>query len=661
MPTQINSTDSTAAAAIAEFEALLAPVPAVAAVAVAATAASSESAKEDDGEETKYTSVWEFSEAVKKVDEVYDQRGKKVRNKKGELVPGWECLYCKRQFPHANATKALMHISKTKGHDVAVCRSPIPVKLMKRYCKLRDEKIAAKAEAARKRGEYEEKVDEKQQTMSVTMENKCLRMSASVKTRSNSVHGEMVGGLEASHATTLTTAIAEFCFARGLPFDITECYEFRKVLILAKMVSTAYLPPNRKAISNELLEISYEKKMEDTQKSLLKEADVFGLSFYGDSATIGKLPLTNLMASGVEEHSAVLDIVDSSDHMAAGGIKDGTYIANLFEPWIKKLDPTGSLSDLVLFDGTGNVQLGGEILCARFPGLSSGHGAEHVASLIFNDATKSWQIKTLVAIYRKTYAVLGSGSQHAPKAIFTKQTLVFNHGRVSVIVFWILFLLLFLTVVLSLYLAQAIGLIRAAETRMAGYFYAFHRLLRLKDAVMATIASKPFKEDAAKKKPLRDLAKVLEEKEFWQALYQVTKTLFPILRILRLADRSSPGMDKLYYFVRKTDEALEKSLVDLNMLPYFLVNNHDTVYSLFESDEGDEDNAPMDEDDDDDVGDVGGEDGEDTGDDTGDADGNDLGDALKQIWEKRREQLISDYAITGKLFPVTLFSCPSLC
>ena len=95
------------------------------------------------------------------------------------------------------------------------------------------------------------------------------------------------------------------------------------------------------------------------------------------------MPLINVMASGIHERSAVLDIVDCTSHMGNGGIKNAKYIAELFEPHMHEIDPSQSLIDTVFFDGAGNVQKAGKILCERFPAVTCLPGAEHVTSLFF--------------------------------------------------------------------------------------------------------------------------------------------------------------------------------------------------------------------------------------------------------------------------------------
>ena len=62
----------------------------------------------------------------------------------------------------------------------------------------------------------------------------------------------------------------------------------------------------------------------------MQDIDIFGLCFYGDGATVKRMPLHNILASGAHHTTAVLEIVDCTSHMAAGGKKDARHIASLF-------------------------------------------------------------------------------------------------------------------------------------------------------------------------------------------------------------------------------------------------------------------------------------------------------------------------------------------
>jgi hypothetical protein len=92
----------------------------------------------------------------------------------------------------------------------------------------------------------------------------------------------------------------------------------------------------------------------------------------------------------------------------------------------------------------------GEILQVEFPRITVLHGAEHVVSLFFKDVATLSPVHHQIIRHRYIYRVFGSGSMHSPFALFRRHAKSFNRGG-------------------------TIGLLRAADTRMAGYFMAMHR------------------------------------------------------------------------------------------------------------------------------------------------------------------------------------------
>ena len=84
---------------------------------------------------------------------------------------------------------------------------------------------------------------------------------------------------------------------------------------------------------------------------------------------------------------------------------------------------------------------------------------------------QTWQktkiISKAIMIYRKLYSIFGSGTHQSTHAIFRRLSKEHNNGKF-------------------------VGLISAAETRMAGYFIPFARLLRVKQVLKSTIASPEF-------------------------------------------------------------------------------------------------------------------------------------------------------------------------
>ena len=181
-------------------------------------------------------------------------------------------------------------------------------------------------------------------------------------------------------------AIADLIHSCGLPFSLASHHKFHRVLTLAKLVTKKYIPPGRNKVAGELLDLNYDLYIKNTTELLMKEADVYGLTFFGDAATVKKTPLINILASSVHLPVGCLRIVDCTGHLQADGRKDAAYIADLFVPHIREMEKTTpKCTDLVIFDGASNVQKAGRLIQAKSPHISVLHVAEHVISLFYND------------------------------------------------------------------------------------------------------------------------------------------------------------------------------------------------------------------------------------------------------------------------------------
>ncbi len=76
------------------------------------------------------------------------------------------------------------------------------------------------------------------------------------------------------------------------------------------------------------------------------------------------MPLLNILCLSGEQLPVVLGIEDCTAHMADGGTKNASYIANLFWGKIEDVDPDGTLLTCVYFDGAKNVQKAGDVITA---------------------------------------------------------------------------------------------------------------------------------------------------------------------------------------------------------------------------------------------------------------------------------------------------------
>lgn len=428
----------------------------------------------------------------------------------------WQCLWCNQSFGGWNATKALFHVARQKGNNVSVCPS---LSIDSEHKKLYQELLARHSTKKANNQAYNvcvsNSIDQHHNNVasthvqqkkrfhgssvhvssslpsslaeSATKRPKVIEIPSTISSSKSSLASSDVKSFADSSKkepsylqlkvhdgsnplveSKLTMAIADWIHSSGYAFNAASDPKFRRIVSLARAVGSNYTPPDRNAVGGKLLDLNYEQYIEDNMKKLCKDSAVYGLSLMGDGATVKKMPLLNILASGFHLYSTVLEIVDCTEHMAAGGVKDARYIASLFVSYIEKLeDSQPNCVDMVLFDGAANVQKAADILSAKFPRIIAYYGNEHVLSLLFQDLFKRKELRALYGIVRATYGVFGSGAMHAPYAMFHQYSKIFNGGR-------------------------NIGLFKDAGTRFAGRCIAMLRMLRLQDAIKATINSSEF-------------------------------------------------------------------------------------------------------------------------------------------------------------------------
>ena len=128
----------------------------------------------------------------------------------------------------------------------------------------------------------------------------------------------------------MDTALAVLTHSRGLSFDFASDPLMLRVLEVARTLPPTYAPPSGYRIGGPLLDKVHDHAYAENLLSLTNQASKFGLTIFGDGATIVKSPLVNILAAGVNNPSAMLDIVDCTKHCSAGFKKDARYLAGVY-------------------------------------------------------------------------------------------------------------------------------------------------------------------------------------------------------------------------------------------------------------------------------------------------------------------------------------------
>ena len=205
---------------------------------------------------------------------------------------------------------------------------------------------------------------------------------------------------------------------------------------------------------------------------------------------------------------------------------------------------------------------------------------------------------------------------------------------------------------------------------MAGELIALLRLVRLRPALVATVTSPEF----IALRAFQGLSALLQCQDFWVYAFQLARAVYPLMRILRLADKKTAGMDKLYYFVLQADRVLPKYLkLAERTEDSWMTDEHKEVMDgtddlasqhvddvdevEFEFSDDDEEEEPVNEAGEEVDADAEEEDSDDDDYPSGldyehyDSElswpGNNLTDTVMRMWMKRRGKLVHSYALVG--------------
>ena len=99
------------------------------------------------------------------------------------------------------------------------------------------------------------------------------------------------------------------------------------------------------------LDKCFENHTKNQREKLLNGADIYGLHFQGDGATINYTPLLNILDGEFHLSVPVQNIVDFTGHITGGHKKDAIFVADSFFDPINDLDPEIKLVDLHMFGG----------------------------------------------------------------------------------------------------------------------------------------------------------------------------------------------------------------------------------------------------------------------------------------------------------------------
>ena len=432
---------------------------------------------------------------------------------------GWTCPGCHTNFFGLNATKAKAHILRLGGFSVLPCHGwrAINQQKLELLAELHDKKEKESISKKQKKEHEAAGIEAAAAAAGNLLQGSARRSSGSIGSAGGggasrlSYTPSATSAFSSQTSSALTMAIADFIHAEGLSFQLSESPRLALILKLAKSASTGYKPPHRHAVSGSLLDLNYTQVKSKTMSRLGTDADVYGVSLFSDGATVKHVPLLNFLGASALCPPVMLEILDCRDHITAGGKKDATYIADQTLHQIGSIDK--SKVDLFFIDGASNMQVAGAVLTLKLPTITCVHAAEHVVALVFSDIAKIPAVQILIRAQQRLYRHFTA--VHIASSMLEKKSKSFNSGR-------------------------ALGPDRAAGSRMASYFYGFHKDLRLKASYRASVTDPAYIDAKPKNGSL--ITRVVNDEFRWKQVYLLLRMVWPLLKLLRLADSHTPSM-----------------------------------------------------------------------------------------------------------------------
>ena len=133
-----------------------------------------------------------------------------------------------------------------------------------------------------------------------------------------------------------------------------------------------------------MLDNCFDNHIKNQHDRLLNEADIYGLRFQGDSATIKDTLLLNILAGRVELPVSVQKTLYCAGHITGGYKKYDKFDADSFFDTMNYLDPEKKLVDLHMFDGASVCRKAQNISKVSYHIMSCIVVAEHTCHNSFN-------------------------------------------------------------------------------------------------------------------------------------------------------------------------------------------------------------------------------------------------------------------------------------
>ena len=114
------------------------------------------------------------------------------------------------------------------------------------------------------------------------------------------------------NAFAVDVALDDLIQSNLLPFNFSEDMKLMKFIAIIRGFPADYKPPNCNAVSGQFLDNLYDVNWNSEIRTLLDDYRRFGISLFGDGATINTVPMVNDLADIVHSLLALPDFLTCS-------------------------------------------------------------------------------------------------------------------------------------------------------------------------------------------------------------------------------------------------------------------------------------------------------------------------------------------------------------
>ena len=239
-----------------------------------------------------------------------------------DLKVSWTCDHCNKvvftglQF-RANYARIHLAADKTNGLCSNLCAA-VDEHASERQTFFRNllKKLEKKKlERNRKR---------KQQDQRLEVREASLVASAVAKKKRKMRQPQLQSFMKVEAGLAADLAVSQWAIAHSIPPNALKGPYWKRMNQTLRQVAPNYVPMYDKKLFNDMLsQLKQMAKQEVGQH--LKARPIVGRTVTGDGATKG-VPLINFLVHVPGKGVKLLDIIDCTDHLSEGGIKDAAYV-----------------------------------------------------------------------------------------------------------------------------------------------------------------------------------------------------------------------------------------------------------------------------------------------------------------------------------------------